>query len=382
MNAFLESMLARAKADRQTIVLPEGDDERTLDAAEKILADDVADLVILGDADAIRASGRALDGARVVDPRTSDLREELAGTLYELRQRKGMTPEQALALMDDVLYFGVMMVKTGRADGMVAGACHATGDVLRPSLQILKTAPGVALVSSFFVMVVPDCDLGQDGTFLFSDCGLEVQPDAERLAHIAVNSAKSWKALIGTEPSVALLSHSTYGSAKNDDAAKVVEAAEIARELAPDFAIDGELQLGGRVEGPEIPRGRTGERAGVPGPGCRQHRLQAGAAPGQGRGVRPHHPGHRRPGERPFPRLLRRRHRGRDRHHLRPGTGEEGGIGLPFACRSGGAGETHPLPPGCRAVPPVGSAGGTRYATTTSSANTSPSTRIFSWTIS
>ncbi len=243
MNAFLESMLARAKADRQIIVLPEGDDERTLDAAEKILADDVADLVILGDADAIRASGRALDGARVVDPRTSDLREELAGTLYELRQRKGMTPEQALALMDDVLYFGVMMVKTGRADGMVAGACHATGDVLRPSLQILKTAPGVALVSSFFVMVVPDCDLGQDGTFLFSDCGLEVQPDAERLAHIAVNSAKSWKALIGTEPSVALLSHSTYGSAKNDDAAKVVEAAEIARELAPDFAIDGELQL-------------------------------------------------------------------------------------------------------------------------------------------
>ena len=243
MNAFLESMLARAKADRQTIVLPEGDDERTLDAAEKILADDVADLVILGDADAIRASGRALDGARVVDPRTSDLREELAGTLYELRQRKGMTPEQALALMDDVLYFGVMMVKQGLADGMVAGACHATGDVLRPSLQILKTAPGVALVSSFFVMVVPDCDLGQDGTFLFSDCGLEVQPDAERLAHIAVNSAKSWKALIGTEPSVALLSHSTYGSAKNDDAAKVVEAAEIARELAPDFAIDGELQL-------------------------------------------------------------------------------------------------------------------------------------------
>ena len=113
MNAFLESMLARAKADRQTIVLPEGDDERTLDAAEKILADDVANLVILGDADAIRASGRALDGARVVDPRTSDLREELAGTLYELRQRKGMTPEQALALMDDVLYFGVMMVKTG-----------------------------------------------------------------------------------------------------------------------------------------------------------------------------------------------------------------------------------------------------------------------------
>ena len=129
------------------------------------------------------------------------------------------------------------------ADGMVAGACHATGDVLRPCLQILKTAPGVKLVSSFFVMVVPDCDLGQEGTFLFSDCGLEVQPDAEKLAHIAVNSAKSWKTLMGTEPAVALLSHSTYGSAKNDDAAKVVEATAIAKELAPGLALDGELQL-------------------------------------------------------------------------------------------------------------------------------------------
>ena len=145
--------------------------------------------------------------------------------------------------MDDVLYFGVMMVKTGRADGMVAGACHATGDVLRPCLQILKTAPGVKLVSSFFVMVVPDCDLGQNGTFLFSDCGLEVQPDAEKLAHIAVNSARSWEALMGTEPTVALLSHSTYGSARNDDATKVVEAAALARELAPELALDGELQL-------------------------------------------------------------------------------------------------------------------------------------------
>ena len=152
------------------------------------------------------------------------------------------TPEQAREKMDDARYFGVMLVKTGRADGMVAGACHATGDVLRPCLQILKTAPGVKLVSSFFVMVVPDCDLGENGTFVFSDCGLEVQPDAERLAHIAVNSAKSWKTLMGTEPTVALLSHSTYGSATNDDAAKVVEAARIAKELAPELALDGELQ--------------------------------------------------------------------------------------------------------------------------------------------
>ena len=242
MSTFLDSMIARAKADRRTIVLPEGDDPRTLEAAARILADDVASLIILGDAAAIEGSGRKLDGARIVDVRASELRVELAEKLHGIRQHKGMTPEQADALMDDVLYFGVMLVKAGYADGMVAGACHATADVLRPCLQILKTAPGVKLVSSFFVMVVPDCEYGEDGTFIFSDCGLEVQPDAERLAHIAVGSARSWKALMGTEPCVALMSHSTYGSAKNDDASKVVEAARIARELAPDLALDGELQ--------------------------------------------------------------------------------------------------------------------------------------------
>lgn len=243
MSSFLDSMLARATENKQTIVLPEGDDERTLAAAERILADGVADLVILGDAAAIEASAYRLDGARIVDPRTSELRAELASQFYELRKAKGMTPEAADEKLNDVLYFGVMMVKAGLADGMVAGACHSTGDVLRPSLQILKTAPGVKLVSSFFIMVVPNCDLGQEGTFLFSDCGLEVQPDAEKLAHIAVNSAKSWKTLIGTDPTVAMLSHSSYGSAKNDDAAKVVEATAIAKELAPELALDGELQL-------------------------------------------------------------------------------------------------------------------------------------------
>ncbi len=248
---FLESMIERAQADRKVIVLPEGDDARTLEAAQEILARDVADLIILGDAEAIAASGFDLAGAQVIDPRSSELREPLAAELVELRRAKGMTPEQADALMDDVLYFGVMMVKTGRADGMVAGACHATGDVLRPCLQILKTAPGVKLVSSFFVMVVPDCDLGADGTFIFSDCGLEVQPDAERLAHIAVNSAKSWQTLIGTEPAVALLSHSSHGSARNDDAAKVVEATALARELAPELALDGELQLDAAIV-PEV----------------------------------------------------------------------------------------------------------------------------------
>ena len=215
MSSFLDTMLERAKADKQTIVLPEGDDPRTLEAAETILAQGVANLIILGNVAAIKESGRALDGATLIDPQDSDLHDEFANTLYELRKHKGMTLEQA---------------------------AEKVRDVLRPSLQILKTAPGVKLVSSFFIMVVPNCEYGQNGTFLFSDCGLEIQPDAEKLAHIAVNSAQSWKTLIGTEPVVAMLSHSTYGSAKNDDANKVVEAAAIAHELAPELALDGELQ--------------------------------------------------------------------------------------------------------------------------------------------
>ena len=251
MSSFLESIVTRAKANKKTIVLAEGEDERTLQAAERILADDVANLIILGDAQSINASAYKLDGATIIDPVTYEKSAELAEQLYEIRKAKGMTPEKAAELVKDTMYLGVMLVKTGSADGMVAGACHATGDVLRPSLQILKTAPGVKLVSSFFIMVVPDCELGENGTFLFSDCGLEVQPDAERLAHIAINSARSFAQLIGGEPRVAMLSHSSMGSAKNDDAAKVVEATRIAKELAPELALDGELQLDAAII-PEI----------------------------------------------------------------------------------------------------------------------------------
>ena len=243
MSAFLDSIVTRAKSQKKTIVLPEGDDERTLQAAERILADGVANLIILGNAETIHASAYQLEGALIIDPANYERSGQLARQLYEIRKPKGMTEEKAAELVRDVLYLGVMLVKAGLADGMVAGACHATGDVLRPSLQILKTAPGAALVSSFFVMVVPDCELGENGTFVFSDCGLEVQPSAERLANIAVSSAASFSHLVGGEPRVALLSHSSHGSAKNDDAAKVVEATSIARELAPDLALDGELQL-------------------------------------------------------------------------------------------------------------------------------------------
>ena len=241
--SFLETMLARAKADKQTIVLPEGSDERTLEAAEKLVAHDACSVIVLGNEEELKAGGQALEGVRIVDPKTSDLREKFATRLYELRKHKGMTPEDALDKISEEMYFGVMMVKCGEADGMVSGACHATADVLRPCLQILKTAPGVKLASSFFVMVVPNCEYGQDGTFIFSDCGLEVQPDDEALAHIAVNSARSWKTLMGTDPTVAMLSHSTKGSARNDDANKVARAVEIAHELDPSLELDGELQL-------------------------------------------------------------------------------------------------------------------------------------------
>lgn len=243
MSAFLDNMISRAKADRKTIVLAEGDDVRTLEAAQALLAQDVCNLIILGDKTAIEAANFNLEGAQIVDVASSELREELAQGLYELRKAKGMTEEDAMALMDDVLYFGVMMVKKGYADGMVAGACHATADVLRPCLQVLKTAPDAKMASSFFIMAVPDCDFGENGTLLFSDCGMVVQPDAEALAQIGLMAAKSWRSLMGTEPRVAMLSHSTMGSAANDDRDKVVKATAIAKELAPDLPLDGELQL-------------------------------------------------------------------------------------------------------------------------------------------
>ena len=252
MSAFLETMIARAKADKQTIVLPEGNDERTLAAAEQILADNLADLIILGNPDDIAAAGYQLDGARIIDPLTSELRAPFAEKLAELRASKGMTVDEATALMDNELYFGMMMVKMGEAAGLVSGACHSTGDVLRPALQILKTAPGASMVSSFFIMNVPDCDLGHHGTFLFSDCGLEVQPDADRLAQIALNAEKAWTSLIDdADPIIAMLSHSSYGSARNDDADKVVRATAKVKELAPELAVDGELQLDAAIV-PEI----------------------------------------------------------------------------------------------------------------------------------
>ncbi len=243
MSDFMKTMIERAKSDKKTIVLAEGSDVRTLEAARDILSLEFADVIVLGDEDAIVSGPVDVTGATVIDPKTSSLRESLAHELFELRRAKGMTEQDALVLIEDELYFGIMLVKTGRADGMVAGAIHATADVLRPALQIIKTAPDAKLVSSFFVMVVPDCTYGQDGNFIFADCGLNVNPNVDELAEIALSSAASWEALFKTEPAVALISHSTYGSAHNDDAQKVVEAAKIAKEKAPTLKLDGELQV-------------------------------------------------------------------------------------------------------------------------------------------
>lgn len=244
MSAFLDSMIARAKQVRKTIVLPEGNDERTLQAAEQVLASGIANVIILGDIDAMQVQGFNLEGASLIDNRSDEAREGYADALYELRKSKGMEPDTALSMMDNPLYFGAMMVKQGDADGMVCGACNSTSDVLRASLQVLKTAPGVKYVSSFFVMVVPDCEFGQDGAFIFSDCGLEIQPNAEKLSEIALASARSWQQIFGTEPRVAMLSHSTLGSTvENDDRNKVIEATALAKAAAPDLLIDGELQL-------------------------------------------------------------------------------------------------------------------------------------------
>lgn len=243
---FIEQIKTRAKADKKTIVLPESMDRRTFEAAATILKEDIANLIIVGSKEEVEANSKGLDisKATIVDPATSDKTEGYVQLLTKLREKKGMTPEKAKELLlKDYLYYGVMMVKVGDADGMVSGACHSTADTLRPSLQILKTKPGTKLVSAFFLMVVPNCEYGADGTFIFADSGLVQNPSPEELAAIAGTSADTFKLLVGEEPIVAMLSHSSKGSAKHDDVAKVVQATEIAKKEYPNLKLDGELQL-------------------------------------------------------------------------------------------------------------------------------------------
>ncbi len=244
--SFIDTVKARAAQDRKKIVLPESMDARTYEAAEKIIKEDFADLVIVGSPAEVEKYGAGYDlaGIDFIDPATSEKTAGYIDALVELRKKKGMTPEIAKeTLLTDYTYFGVMMVKMGDADGMVSGACHSTANTLRPCLQILKTKPGTKLVSSFFLMIVPDCEYGENGTFVFADSGLVQDPTSDELASIANSSAESFEALVGKPARVAMLSHSTKGSAKHALVDKVVGAVKAAHEQFPDLAVDGELQL-------------------------------------------------------------------------------------------------------------------------------------------
>lgn len=241
---FLDTIIKKAKSDVKTIVLPEGNDIRTIKAASIILEKGIADVVVVGNESEINKLAGDIDisKAKIVDPLESIDFEDYANTLYEIRKEKGVSLEKAREMMKNPLYFGVMMVKKGNADGMVAGAANSTADTLRPALQILKTSPGTKLVSSFFVMAVPNCEYGEDGVFVFGDCGLVENPNAEDLSEIAIASAKSFKALVNSEPKVAMLSYSTYGSANSELTQKVREATRLAKEKSPELLLDGEMQ--------------------------------------------------------------------------------------------------------------------------------------------
>lgn len=246
MSSIIENIKLRAKKNIKTIVLPETMDRRILEATDKILKEGIAKIILIGNEEEIKKNSNDLDikKATIINPNTSDLTDRLVDSLYELRKNKGMTKEQAKELLlTDYMYFACMLVKIGIADGAVSGACHSTSNTLRPALQILKTAPGVKLVSAFFLMVVPNCEYGYNGTFIFADSGLEQNPDPEKLAAIAGSSAESFKLLTNTSPKVAMLSHSTKGSASHPDVDKVIKATQLAKKWYPDFEIDGELQL-------------------------------------------------------------------------------------------------------------------------------------------
>ena len=251
---FIESLKLRAKANKKKIVLPESMDRRVMEAAEIVLKEDIADIVIIGNDDDIAKGAEGLDIGRatIINPANSDLTEKLIQKFVELRKEKGMTYEEANKLLhEDYMYFACMLVKMGYADGVVSGACHSSSNTLRPALQIIKTKPGVPLVSAFFLMTVPNCEYGSNGTFVFADSGLEQNPTSDRLAAIAASSADSFHLLVQEEPVVALLSHSTMGSAKHADVDKVVEAVKIAKEKYPNYLIDGEMQLDAAIV-PEV----------------------------------------------------------------------------------------------------------------------------------
>lgn len=244
---FIDEIKSRAKKEIKTIVLPEATDIRTLKAVDAIGREEFAKVILVGNEEEIKKLAEEnnlnIEKAKLVNPATSEKYNEYVQAFYELRKAKGMTEEQAKQLMLDPIFFGMMLVKSGEADGLVSGAAHSTADTLRPALQILKTKPGTKLVSTFSLMVVPNCEYGENGVFLFADSGLNQHPNSDELSEIALSTAESFKNIVGKEPKVAMLSYSTYGSAKAEEVTKVQEATKLAKEKAPDLLIDGEMQL-------------------------------------------------------------------------------------------------------------------------------------------
>ncbi|MFD3156525.1 phosphate acetyltransferase [Haloimpatiens sp. FM7330] len=244
---LMEKIWEMARNDNRKIVLPEGNEERTLKAAEKIVANSLAKVILVENEESIKTKaqelGVNLSGIEIIDPDKSDKLEKYVNAFYELRKKKGMTLEKADKIVRDPLYFSTMMVKMEDAEGMVSGAIHTTGDLLRPGLQIIKTAPGTSVVSSVFIMMVPDCEYGEKGMLLFSDCAVNPNPSSEQLASIAITTAETAKWLCNLEPKVAMLSFSTMGSADHELVDKVRKGTELAKQMRPDLLIDGELQL-------------------------------------------------------------------------------------------------------------------------------------------
>ena len=243
------SQLIREKATKnpKIVVLPEGEEPRMIKAAETIINEGFASLILLGREENIKSKARELgidlsNKIKIINPKDSEKLKEYAESYYQLRKHKGVSLEEAYQLLENPLYFGALMVYHDDADGLVAGSINATGDVFRPALQTIKTAPGINIVSSSFVMVVPDCPYGEKGIMVFADCALNPEPNAEQLADVAIASAATGKALVGFEPRVAMLSFSTKGSGKHPLVDKVIEATKIAKEKKPELLIDGELQ--------------------------------------------------------------------------------------------------------------------------------------------
>lgn len=244
---FIDIMKKQAKQQKMRIVLPESYEERNLRATEIILKEGLADIILIGKNDEIGDLATKfninLAGVEIVDLDTAKYFESYVDEFWNMRKSKGLTREEAAKILRDPVYFGVMMVKMGLADGLVSGAIHSTADILRPALQIIKTAPNTKIVSAAFIMDVPNCEFGENGLFVFADSALNPNPTSEELAHIAMSSAATFKALIKKEPIVAMLSFSTKGSAKHADVDKVVEGVKIAKELDPTLKLDGELQF-------------------------------------------------------------------------------------------------------------------------------------------